>query len=129
MSITIKQLQALAEEFDFDLLEARAFLGHTTNKKKTETLGDRLNDKAKTKSKTNTSEREDKGEKKKKVSGYTLYAKSVSASVTSDLRGNLPTGVDKLAPGATLKEIGRRWKALDEASRKKWNRKAAEQDA
>ena len=34
MSITIKQLAALAEEFEFDLTEARTFLGHAEPKKR-----------------------------------------------------------------------------------------------
>ena len=135
MSITIKQLAALAEEFDFDLHEARAFLGHSEPKKRgrpckgsdsdsddekrnTNCVGAKC--KAPTKSATPT--KIDTTNEKRGPTGYNLFVASVSAKVTADLKKGAHDG--KLSRGAVSSEVGRLWKALDEKKRATWNTKA-----
>jgi hypothetical protein len=62
--------------------------------------------------------------KKRGPSGYNLYMAEVRSRVVQDLENSLKPR-EKMAKGAVVKEIGKRWKMLPESSRAIWNAKAA----
>jgi len=139
MSITIKQLAALAEEFEFDLAEARSFLGHTEPKKRgrpskgsdsdsddgkptTKCVGSTCKAQTKTATKTASKAKIDTPREKRSPTGYHLYMASVSTKVGDSLKKATKDG--KLSRGAVASEVGRLWQLLDEKKRDSWNTKA-----
>lgn len=131
MSITLKQLAALAEEFDFDYLEARQFLGHNVSQKRgrpAKKSSDSDSDDEKPvkkctggscKKPTSSS---DKPKGKRGPTGYNLFMAANSSIVTAKLKKK--AGGDPLPRGAAAAEIGKVWKALSEKQREAWNEKA-----
>jgi len=108
MSITIKQLEALAEEFSFDIGDARSFLGIEAKKRgrpaKSVDDSPKASPRASTKASTKASPRESQKETGKRApSGYNLFVKNQGVSVT---------------------EAAKQWKALSDSGRKRWNSKA-----
>lgn len=125
MSITLKQLEALSEEFDFDYLEARRFLGHGETKKRgrpAKSGNDSDSDCSgkncpKTKPKAKST-----GEKKRTQTGYQLYMSTISTKVSAELKKS--AGDKKLSPGVIFKEVGKRWGELSDRQKETWNKKA-----
>lgn len=62
---------------------------------------------------------------KRSPTGYLMFSKSARASVRAEMSGELDEGT-KLAPQAVVKELAKRWKALDEEERLGWNATASE---
>ena len=62
---------------------------------------------------------------KRKLSGYNIFASYISNDVKECLRDDL-MGNETLMPQAIIIEIARRWRALDEAERDRWNEQAKE---
>ena len=135
MSITITQLQALSEEFNFDLAEARAFLGHAEPKKRGRPPKDSDSDSDDEKSVTKKSESGSKANAKTKTTtkvesprakraptGYQLFMVNISDKVQKELKATAKDG--KPARGAFVTKVAKRWKALSEKQQVKWNTKA-----
>ena len=133
MSITIKQLEALSEEFNFDLAEARAFLGHTEPKKRgrppknsdsdtddEKPVTKKSESGSKAKSKSNT--KVDSPREKRAPTGYQLFMSDISDKVQKDLKAAAKDG--KPARGAFVAEVAKRWNDLSEKQQEKWNTKA-----
>ena len=113
MTITIKQLAALAEEFNFDLADARRFLGHTEPQKRgrpTSTSDERTPKVCRGQKCSNDTPRG--------KTGYQLYMAEFSTRIGAELKQRAEGG--KLARGAVASEVGKRWKALDERYREKF---------
>ena len=112
VTMRLADVARLAGKFDFDLEEAKRFLGLEEAQKKAE-------------------KKEKKEEKPKRAhtkSGYQLYSNSIRAEATLELKSGLEEG-EKMARGATQKKCGEMWKALDEADREEWVEKAKTPDA
>jgi len=129
MSITIKQLQALSEEFNFDMASARSFLGHADPKKRGRPSKDSGSDSDGEKpvakssdSKCKSSTKVETPREKRAPTGYQLYMSDVSSKVQTDLKKAASDGT--VARGAFVTEVAKRWKALDEKQREKWVKKA-----
>jgi len=60
---------------------------------------------------------------KRAKTGYLLFADKIRPSVKAELEGELEAGA-KLKPQATVTEIAKRWKALDQGERDEWNAQA-----
>jgi hypothetical protein len=108
MSITVKQLEALAEEFSFDIGDARSFLGIEAKKRgrpaKSVDDSPRASPRASTKTSPKASPKKVPTESvKRPPSGYNLFVKNQGVSVT---------------------EAAKQWKALSDSGRKRWNNKA-----
>ena len=111
-TMRLADVARLAGKFDFDLEEAKRFLGLEEAQKKAE-------------------KKEKKEEKPKRAhtkTGYQLYSDSIRTEVTADLRQELEEG-EKLARGATQKKCGELWKALDEDQREEWKNMAKTPEA
>ena len=136
MSITIKQLTALAEEFKFDLEEARRFLGHAEPKKRgrpaKKSSDPESSDeekappksKAKEEAKPPTEKKAPAPTEKKKThpkTGYQLFLSENASRIGGEVRKE--AGVKKLARGGFSAEVGRQWKALTDKERGVWNAK------
>jgi len=130
MSITLKQLKALSEEFKFDYLDARVFLGHGEQKKRgrptkksddsdsgSNCSGGKCSPKAKA-----TDKATDKAVKRGPT-GYQVFMVNVSTKVSADLKK--AAGDKKLEPGAVFKEVGKRWGDLSDRQKETWNKKAS----
>ena len=125
MSITIKQLAALAEEFDFELADARRFLGHTEPKKRgrpTKKGDDSDSDDEKCSGGKSTPRKTETPRGKRAPTGYQLFMGSTAGKVSAELKK--AAGDRKLAPGAVITEVGKRWKGLTEKQRMTWVAKA-----
>ena len=111
MSITIKQLEQLANEYHFDINEARRFLGKEPKKRgrPSKTDSDSEDDKPRkpssSASKKSSKEKEEKPSSggKRGPSGYNLFVKN---------------------QGVGISEGAKQWKALSDSARGKWNAKA-----
>jgi hypothetical protein len=109
MSITIKQLEALAEEFNFDIYEARSFLGKEKKrgrppKRDTEWEYETPKKSPVKKTSPKKSPREtEKSSGKRAPSGYNLFVKN---------------------QGVSIVEAAKQWRGLSDSSRDKWNSKA-----
>tara|TARA_Y100000389_G_C17428726_1_gene501192 strand:- start:1206 stop:1571 length:366 start_codon:yes stop_codon:yes gene_type:complete len=119
MPISMSQLDQLADRFGFRVDEAREFLGlplsSSRGKVKTESQIISKSDKPKQNTKETT---------KRGKSGYQAFMSVNSKKITDALKNNLKPG-EKLAPGAAIREIGAKWKALSDSQRARWNEKAA----
>ena len=130
MSITIKQLAALSEEFKFDFEEARRFLGHTEPKKrgrpskKSSDSESSDEEKAPPKSKAKAKAKEETKPltEKSPKTGYQLFLSEKAGSIGEKLRKE--AGDKKLARGEVSAEVGRQWKALSDKKREEWNEAA-----
>ena len=113
MSITIKQLEALAEEFSFDIGDARSFLGIELKKRGRPAKSDddsfkKSSPKAKTSPKASPNAKASpratpKETGKRAPSGYNLFVKN---------------------QGISIVEAAKQWRALSDSGRQKWNAKA-----
>lgn len=123
MSITIAQLNSLADYFGFNINEARDFLAHSqlkrgrTNTSITEKV--KISDKYKEKISVASVKANKRG-----PTGYHLFVKDYSPVITAKLKANLRSG-EKLSPGTTLSAVGAEWRALSDRKRESWNMKAA----
>jgi len=144
MSITIKQLAALAEEFKFDFDEARRFLGHAEPKKRgrpskkssdSESSDEEKSPpktKAKAKEETKAKAKEETKAKAKEETkpptekspktGYQLFLSEKAGPIGKKLRNE--AGDKKLARGEVSAEVGRQWKALSDKKREEWSESA-----
>jgi len=128
MSITIKQLAALAEEYKFDFEEARRFLGHAEPKKrgrpskKSSDSESSDEEKAPPKSKAKAKEEPKPPTEKAPKTGYQLFLSEKAAPIGEKLRKE--AGDKKLARGQVSAEVGRQWKALTDKTRGAWNEAA-----
>ena len=140
MSITIKQLAALAEEFDFDLADARTFLGHSEPKKRgrpskagsdsdsddepvKKCVGSACKKTASPKTKAASPKTKPASPKEKRgPSGYNLFMTANGTKVGAKLKK--AAGDEKLARGVVASEVGKLWKGLTEKQREAWNAKA-----
>ena len=122
MSITIKQLGALSKKFDFDIDEARRFLGHTEPKKRGRPV-----------KKTNDSEEEAGllAFMNEVCSGGTCKKSASSKSKTKKPESKSPTGkrttgyqLYMKSQGVPIVVAAKQWKALSDSTRKSWNSKA-----
>jgi hypothetical protein len=150
MSITIRQLNILAEKYGFSIEEARQTIGlpsgHRGRPAKAKELPEKTasdwihpgnwfgsanedddkktgpveGKKAKPKSAAKTGT-SDKAPGRK--TGYHLYMSKESVQVKADLEKRLKSG-EKLGRNDVRSEIGRRWKNLPVSSRDIWNEKA-----
>ena len=133
MSITIKQLAALAEEYKFDFEEARRFLGHAEPKKRgrppkkssdsessdEEKAPPKSKAKAKEEPKPPTEKKAMPPPEKKKTTPKTGYQLFLSENA-----GRIGVVVKKLGRGGFSAEVGRQWKALSDKKREEWNEAA-----
>jgi len=136
MSITIKQLAALAEEYKFDFEEARRFLGHAEPKKRgrpskkssdsessdEEKAPPKSKAKAKEEPKPPTEKKAKPPTEKAPKTGYQLFLSEKAAPIGEKLRKE--AGDKKLARGQVSAEVGRQWKALTDKTRGAWNEAA-----
>lgn len=67
----------------------------------------------------------DKPKTKRGTNGYILFSKEERPAAKAHLQSELEEGA-KLAPQATIAELGARWKALSEEEKAVWNAKAKE---
>ena len=140
MSITIKQLAALAEEYKFDFEEARRFLGHAEPKKRgrpskkssdsessdEEKAPPKSKAKAKEEPKPPTEKKAKPPPEKKKTTpktGYQLFLSENAGPIGEKLRRARKSlgWSEKLHRGEVSAEAGRQWKALTDAKREEWN--------
>ncbi len=129
MSITIKQLAALAEEYKFDFEEARRFLGHAEPKKRgrpskkssDSESSDEEKAPPKSKAKAKAKEEPKPPTEKSPKTGYQLFLSEKAGSIGEKLRKE--AGDKKLARGEVSAEVGRQWKALTDKERGVWNAK------
>lgn len=128
MSITIKQLAALAEEFKFDFDEARRFLGHAEPKKrgrpskKSSDSESSDEEKAPPKTKAKAKEETKPPTEKSPKTGYQLFLSEKAGPIGKKLRKE--AGDKKLARGEVSAEVGRQWKALSDKKREEWSESA-----
>ena len=132
MAISIAQLNILAEKFGFDINDAREAIGLPVKRERATdsgskcarppTVSDVVKPKKATNKATNTVEKKPGAPRGK--TGYNLFMADAKGQVNSDLRNGLEKG-GKLAQGAVVSEIGRRWKNLPDGTRSIWNDKAA----
>jgi hypothetical protein len=116
MTITIKQLEALADEFEFDLSEARQFLGHTKPKK---CKDGKCQD---GKCKDGKCQVSKSSHKKTPKTGYLLFLNEKAGPIGDKLRRAADD--NKLGRGDVSSEVGKQWRALTDKSRENWNNKA-----
>lgn len=79
----------------------------------------------KTKSKSD-SDSEEKPKVKRGPTGYLLYANSVRADITAELKAEIE-GDGKVKSSDVTKVLGPRWKALSDEDKAEWNTKAKTQ--
>ena len=141
MSITLKQLQALSEEFEFDYNEARKFLGHSEPKKrgrppkKVDSDSEDevcVTSKCVKDDKKPRSPRNDNKTKKQDTSKSEAKKQDTPRSETkktgaSKSGGRPPSGYNLFVKhqGKPITESAKEWKALSDAKRASWNSKAA----
>lgn len=153
MSITLKQLQALSEEFDFDYNEARKFLGHSEPKKRGRppkkvdsesedevcvTLkcvkDDKKprsprNDNKTKKQETPRSEAKKQETPKSEAKKQDTPRSETKKTGASKSGGRPPSGYNLFVKdqGKSITESAKEWKALSDAKRASWNSKAAKE--
>ena len=116
-------VQALAEHFSFDPAEAQRFLeegGIKVVKKRGPV--------PKAKKIMRTKKGGDEPKPKRALTGYLLFSADERPQVRAELEAALQ-GDAKVAPQAVVKELGARWKALEEEERVTWNFAAVEAEA
>ena len=116
MSITIKQLEELANEYHFDVDEARRFLGKEPKKRGRPSKAD-----------SETSDGSSKkcvGSECTKSPKAKASPKAKEAKSTSAKRG--PSGYNLFVKnqGIAITEAAKQWKGLSDSAREKWNAKA-----
>ncbi len=114
-----KTVEALAEKFGFSVDEAVSHLDSLEPKSEKKRGPIAKAKKEKTKSK------EGKVKSKRSPTGYLMFSKSARSGVQAEMSDELAEGT-KLAPQAVVKELAKRWKALNEEERLSWNSKALE---
>ena len=133
MSITLKQLQALSEEFEFDYNEARKFLGHTEPKKRgrpSKKVDSDSDDEVCVKDeKKPRAPRNDNKTKKQNTPRSETKKQDTSKSEAKKSKGGGrgPSGYNLFVKhqGKSITESAKEWKALSDAKRASWNSKAA----
>jgi hypothetical protein len=140
MSISLKQLLALSEEFEFDYNEARRFLGHSEPKKrgrpakKVDRMVDSDSDQhsisPERRVKKPPAPRNDhKSKKQEKPRSEVKKPGRPSANKPPASKGGCraPSGYNLFVKhqGKSITESAKEWKALSEAKRASWNSKAA----
>ena len=142
MSITITQFNMLANKYNFNVDEARAFIGLPVSSKRGRPsksqyvcVGGNCSDcssddeiqtkKAdKTVAKAVKADKDDKDDKKKRgPSGYNLFMSENRTKIAEKLKK--ASKGDKLEKGALFSAVGSQWKALSDKDKAKWNTKAA----
>jgi len=113
MGITIAQLEILGSKYGFSMEDARRTLGLPIGRRGSKTLNI-------TSPKPSQKPVKAPSEKKGTKSGYHLYMSDVSARVKADLVAQLGQG-EKLARGAVMSEVSKRWKNLPDCSHTHWN--------
>ena len=104
MSITIKQLETLANHFHFDMTEARQVIGIELKQRGRPRSPSEVEGHHKPKTDKKPKEEKPKAEKKPRgPSGYNLFVRD---------------------GGISFKNAGAAWKALSESERENWNAKA-----
>ena len=108
MSITLKQLEELANEYHFDVNEARRFLGNEPKKRGRPAKKDTDSDNGSAKCtgancKKSPKANDEKPAGKRGPSGYNLFVKG---------------------QGVSIAEAAKQWKGLSDSARGKWNAKA-----
>jgi len=114
-----KTILALAEKFGFSVEDATFYID--AQELKVERKRGAVPKKKKEKLKSEDAE----AKPKRSPTGYLMFSKSARASVQAEMSGELVEGT-KLAPQAVVKELAKRWKALDEDERLSWNATASE---
>ena len=131
MSISITQLNKLAEHFGFNVDDARDYLGIPLSSKRgrpSKSMGKACvggSCKVVTvEPRTTKSTKTDKPQSKRGKTGYQLFMAENCTKITAKLKSNLKPG-EKLARGTALSAVGAQWKALGDSQKKSWNTKAA----
>ena len=126
MSISAAQLKLLADEYMFNLERAQAFLDaqkklQRESKKKIpgSSIPALLSPSDLKPSRSSATPRGTRG-----PTGYNLFVSTMSPGVKASLAAKLHKG-QSLPPRAAITEVGRQWKALSDADRLSWNRRAA----
>ena len=141
MSITLKQLQALSEEFEFDYNEARKFLGHSEPKKRgrpSKKADSDSDDEVCTGSKCLKDGKKPRApcneHKTKKQDTPRSEAKKPGRPPANNPQaskggGRAPSGYNLFVKhhGKSITESAKEWKGLSDAKRASWNSKAAHQ--
>ena len=142
MSITLKQLQALSEEFEFDYNEARKFLGHSEPKKrgrpykKVDSDSDDevcAGSKCVKDDKKPRAPRNDNKTNKKNTPRTEAKKPGRPPANKPDASkggGRAPTGYNLFVKdhGKPITQCAKEWKALSDTKRASWNSKAASKE-
>lgn len=124
----MEAVNLLAEKFNFNVKEAKAFLhenGSTKSEKNTSRSGGKGKGKGKGKKmdKTHDDDVSVQVKAKRNPSGYMLYSEHIRPDVVKDLTEKLEDGM-KLRGPDMMKALGARWKELSDTERNAWNTKA-----
>ena len=114
-----KTILVLAEKFGFSVEDATSYIDAQ------ELKVERKRGPAPKKKKEKLMSEDAEAKPKRSPTGYLMFSKSARASVRAEMSGELVEGT-KLAPQAVVKELAKRWKALDEEERLSWNATALE---
>ena len=117
-------VQALAEKYGFDAEEAKKFLTSEGSIKIVKKRGPVPKVKA-SKTKGTKSTVDVAKKPKRATTGYLMFSADQRADVRAEMEAEAE-GV-KLAPQAVVKELAKRWKALESDERDEWNQLAAVQ--
>tara|TARA_A100001388_G_scaffold16426_1_gene10904 strand:+ start:3452 stop:3871 length:420 start_codon:yes stop_codon:yes gene_type:complete len=131
MSITLKQLQALSEEFEFDYNEARKFLGHSDPKKRgrpSKKVDTDSDDDVCTGSKCGKDVKKPRAPRNDNKTKKQETPKSEAKK--SKGGGRAPSGYNLFVKdqGKPITECAKEWKKLTDAKRASWNSKAASKE-
>jgi len=128
-SISAAQLKLLATEYMFNFERAKAFLAAQKRESKKKVPGSsipavtRFSLPADPKpSRSSCTPRVPRGPRG--PTGYNLFVSTMSPGVKVSLAAKLYKG-QSLPPRAAITEVARQWKALPDAERLSWNRRAA----
>ena len=142
MSITVAQLNKLADHFGFSVTDAREFLGLSTAGKKnspSKSVGQEylssfvevcsggkckmvMVEPKQKKPKTEKAKTEKPAGAKRGPTGYQLFMKDNVQKITKKLKSQHG---EKLPRGAVLSAVGAEWKSLSDSKQASWKTKAA----
>ena len=131
MSITVSQLNSLADHFGFNIDVAREYLGMSQSNKRgrpskqTGCVGGSCKIVQVNKSTVAAKAKSDKPQATKRgKTGYQLFMNTNHEKIGSKLKAKLKPN-EKLGRGAVLSAVGVEWRALSESQKGAWNSKAA----
>ena len=131
MSITIKQLETLANHFHFDMDEAREVIGIVLKKRgrpksPSEVEGHHKPKEEKPKADKNPKEEKPKADKNPKEEKPKADKKPKEEKPKAERKSRGPNGYNLFVRegGISFKNAGAAWKALSESERESWNAKA-----